>query len=469
MSFSKDNLSPTLVPLRNLDSPANSIQSSDFDHLLSEDEARSEVESNDGNYPPVDGGRKAWTFLLACWLIEAMIWGFPLAFGIFQSHYSAHPLFKDSKSIPTIGTLATGVSYLGMPLTNAIALRWPQHQRIMCGTGWLMCVLGLIGASLATKVWHLLLSQGLLYGTGWVVCYTPFLFMLNGWFVEKRGLAYGILFGASGVSGLIIPLAVGALLTRFGFRTALRAYAAATILLSGPGLFLIKPREAPTGKTAAAAAAAPRTTTAASNSASDLRTIAHDPHFVVFAAAIFLQGLAFFLPNIFIPSYSASLALGPSAGNGLLALTSLSQVAGQITLGHVSDKTNPYIPTSLASFVSGVGVLLLWGPAKGLGRLAPFALLWGFFSASYSVLYTSTCSFLAEDEGAAMLIYGIFSFERGVANILEGPISSFLLGGSVHVEMFGLGRYGRIVWFTGICMLLSSLGGAGLLLRRRRR
>lgn len=449
-----------MVPLRDLHSPRHSIASSDFDRLLSEDEARSEADSDVDNYPPVDGGRKAWTFLLSCWMIEAMIWGFPLAFGVFQSYYSDHLLFKDSKNIPTIGTLATGVSYLGMPFTNIIALRWPHHQRLMCAIGWLMCILGLIGASFATKPWHLLLSQGLLYGTGWVVCYTPFLFMLNGWFIRKRGLAYGILFGASGVSGLLIPLAMSSLLTSYGFRTALRVYAVVTIILSGPGLFFITPRLPP--PISKSRAQEPHSTLA------DLKPILKNPHFSIFAMAIFTQGLAFFLPNIFLPSYSTALALPPSSGSLLLSLTSLFQVAGQITLGWASDKTSPYVTSSVATSISALSVLFLWGPAKGMRRLAPFAMLWGFFSASYSVLFMAGfCGYLTKDDGMQMVVCGVFSAERGVANILEGPIGSWLLGGDVRVEEYGLGRWKGVVWFTGICMVLSSLGVVGLVMKRR--
>ncbi|KAK8202060.1 hypothetical protein M8818_005585 [Zalaria obscura] len=366
-----------------------------------------------------------------------------------------------SKSIPTIGTLATGISYLGMPFTNAICMRWPQHQRLLCITGFAICVVSLIAASFATATWQLLLSQGALYGAGWVICYTPFLFMLNEWFVEKRGLAYGILFAASGVSGLIIPLAVGAIMDRFGFRTALRVFAVATLIIGGPGLFMIKPRTA--------YARSPGQGNEKLGHSTEVMAVLKSTHFLIFAAAIFLQGLGFFLPNVFLPSFASDLGLPSSAGSALLASISISQVVGQIGLGHVSDKMNPYIPTSFASCVSGLAVLFLWAPAKGMVKLVPFALLWGLFSASYSVLYTRVCSSLVEDADVSMTVYGIFSFERGVANILEGPISAFLLGDEVDVDTYALGKYQGVAWFTGVCMLLSSFAVVGMLQAIHRR
>ncbi|KAK1080027.1 hypothetical protein LTR33_005890 [Friedmanniomyces endolithicus] len=337
-------------------------------HLLSDSASTSSNASlsNPPDLPPVDGGPGAWTCLLGCWLVEAMIWGFPLAVGVFQRHYASHPQFRPhSALIPSIGTLATG---------------------------------------------------GAVYGVGWVVCYTPLLFMLNEWFVERRGLAYGVLFGASGVSGVVIPVAVGWMLERWGFRVALRIYAGVTVVVSGPGLLLIRPRGSAPGGVA-------RTTQRASlNAVQALRPFATNIHFHIMAAAVFVQGLGFFIPNIYISSFAEGLGLSTSAGSGLLALVSLAQVLGQLGQGLVSDRVNIYIPLAISALIPGLSALLLWGPAKGLAYLAPFAITWGLFSASYSVLYTRMCSFLTDtiDDGTddhdnvSMLLYGFFSFERGV-------------------------------------------------------
>ena len=465
--YSDGGLEAYSVPLHSFHgrASAESTNTLDFDRLLSDDV--SEASSTD--LPPIDGGRAAWTCLLGCWLIEAMIWGFPISFGVFQHYYTSHALFKDSNSIPTIGTLATGVSYLGMPFANPIALRWPQHRRKMCATGWALCLVGLVAASFATQAWQLLFFQGLVYGMGWFVCYTPFLFILNQWWVEKRGMAYGILFASSGVSGLIIPLAIDWVLEGFGFRTALRVYAVATVVLSGPGLLLIRPRH-PTS---------PQVLAGKSSQVGAVKALtpfATNMHFLLFAGAVFFQGLGFFIPNIFIPSFAVDLGISTRTSSGLLALISVSQVLGQLWQGWISDRVNVYIPTAISALAPGLAALLLWGPAVDMAYLAPFAVIWGFFSASYSVLYTRMVSFLFNgdrrdmpaDERIDMLVYGFFSFERGLSNIIEGPISSWLIGGADNVvdrELFGVGRYAYVIWFTIFCMIASSLVGVGWLWR----
>jgi hypothetical protein len=273
------------------------------------------------------------------------------------------------------------------------------------------------------------------------------------------------------LQGLAIPGVVGWLLQRFGFKIALRAYATAIICASGPGLFLIRPR-VPDIKYENVQSAELRPKRV-------LEHVARSPHTYILALAVFIQGLGFFIPNLYIASFSSALGLPTSSGAGLLALISLSQVLGQISQGWASDHVNIYIPLSLSALLPGLGAIFLWGPAKDMSRLVPFAILWGLFSSSYSVLLPGICSFLAREvnlaggDSVTMLLYGILSFERGLANILEGPVSSWLLGGqgdgpTIDKAKFGLGQYAAVVWFTSICMFLSSMAGFGIVYRRAR-
>jgi hypothetical protein len=60
--------------------------------------------------PKPDEGKDAWLFLAAGFFIEALVWGFPLAFGIFQEYYSTHTSFSTSPEIAVIGTCAMVIS-----------------------------------------------------------------------------------------------------------------------------------------------------------------------------------------------------------------------------------------------------------------------------------------------------------------------------------------------------------------------
>jgi len=67
-----------------------------------------------------------------------------------------------------------------------------QRQLMVCiGLG--IDCLALCLASFSKQVWHIIAAQGILYGTGFLLLYYPLLSILNEWFVENRGLAYGFL------------------------------------------------------------------------------------------------------------------------------------------------------------------------------------------------------------------------------------------------------------------------------------
>jgi hypothetical protein len=57
-------------------------------------------------YPPADGGKDAWLFLAACFMMEALVWGFPFTFGLFQEYYSSHEPFASQGNTAVIGTCA---------------------------------------------------------------------------------------------------------------------------------------------------------------------------------------------------------------------------------------------------------------------------------------------------------------------------------------------------------------------------
>ncbi|KJZ70387.1 hypothetical protein HIM_10231 [Hirsutella minnesotensis 3608] len=64
-------------------------------------------EMGDGfSLPPADHGKQAWLFLAAAFVVEALTWGFPFAFGVFHDYYVTHALFAGSSQIPVIGTWA---------------------------------------------------------------------------------------------------------------------------------------------------------------------------------------------------------------------------------------------------------------------------------------------------------------------------------------------------------------------------
>lgn len=115
--------------------------------------------------PPVDGGLEAWRVLLAAFMFEAILWGFPLSFGIFQEYYSTLPQFEGNPFITYIGSIATGIAYLGAPLMAPLVKKFPMYQRHMVVVGWVICLGALVAGSFADTMGSLVATQGIMYGS----------------------------------------------------------------------------------------------------------------------------------------------------------------------------------------------------------------------------------------------------------------------------------------------------------------
>lgn len=72
--------------------------------------------------------------------------------------------------------------------------RYPEWARTLLWIAVAVNCLAMLAASWATKVWQLIVLQGVLCGYSGAILYTPVLLWLNGWFHHKRGIASGIIF-----------------------------------------------------------------------------------------------------------------------------------------------------------------------------------------------------------------------------------------------------------------------------------
>ncbi|OIW22987.1 major facilitator superfamily transporter [Coniochaeta ligniaria NRRL 30616] len=391
---------------------------------------------------PTDRGAAAWKLLGVAFVFEALLWGFPLSFGVFQSYYSTLPEFAGNRYISVVGTVATGISYLGAPFVLPLIKRYQKYQRQMIWVGWPLCIAGLAAGSFTSTLEGLILTQGVAYGLGFLIFYYPILNMVNEYWVSRRGMAYGILCGSSGVSGAILPLVSQVLLEKYGYKTTLRIITIALVVLTGPLIPFLKGR-----------LPAPEHSQMARADWSFLR----NPLFWVYSISNILQGLGYFIPSLYLPSYAASAGSSGKQGALLVTLMSVSQVAGQFLFGYLSDRKIPLnILVVCSTTVAAIASLTLWRLASSLPPLVVFAIVYGFFGSGYTAVWARMSTTVSSNPATAPMIYGLFCFGKGIGNVLAGPITGGLITALDSTDRFDLLRYAGIVVFTGISMLLST-------------
>lgn len=445
--------------------------------------------------PPADRGIRAWCILWAAFLVQGIQWGafprthgifhdpvlpfllcsgFALNYGVFESYYSASAgPFHEDERLPVVGVMATGIVHLGLPLMSPLVDRYAENVKLYLVAGSALQICGLVAASFAKNTPTLIATQGLLYSTGELLLYLPLLSVVNEWFENRRGLAYGILDGATGISGVALPFIVQQLLSRYGAPTTLRVFAVTIFITALPAVTLIRSRRRPSEpekEDGLSATRAPKTS---------LWRILKLRHVVLFRITLFhvysistiLQGLAFYLPLLFLPSYATVLGISPTLGALLVSLLSAAQAIGQFTFGYLSDRRDypPHFLMLISSAVAGVVTFLLWGLGDNIGLLCAYALLYGFFASGFGVIWARISMKLAPDDdpASALSTYALFAAQRGLGNVSAGLVSQALVpqsptGRGNHGDRiqrrnsFGTGAYTGLIGFTGTCMVLSA-------------
>ncbi|KAF5676483.1 monocarboxylate transporter 2 [Fusarium circinatum] len=421
-------------------------------------EAVAENEHEVSQLAPVDGGIAAWRLLGAAFVFETLLWGFPLSFGVFQDYYSRIPAFASSPYIGVVGTIASGLGYIGAPFIMPFIQKHQRWRRQMIWVGWPICIGGLVAGSFANTLGTLILTQGVAYGIGFLILYYPILMMVNEYWIARRGMAYGLLCGASGVSGAVMPFVVQALLSTYGYQTTLRAVAVGLAVLTGPLIPFLDGRLPPSAHV---------------NTPKTNWSFFKSPLFWLYSISNLFQGFGYFFPSLYLPSFATSLDLGARSGPILLAVMSVSQVAGQFVFGYLSDRKLPLdILACSSTLVAAVTTLTIWRLADSFPVLIGFTIMYGFFGAGFTAIWARMSTTITDDATAGPIVFGLLNFGKGVGNVLAGAIGGLLvykssaLQHSSSAESLIPSSYQWVIIFTGCCMFAST---STIFLRHARR
>lgn len=277
--------------------------------------------------------------------------------------------------------------------------------------------------------------------------YTPAIIFLDEWFIIRKGFAFGVMWAGSGVSGVCIPFIMNWGLNKYSFSTMLRAWAVTLVLLVGPLLYNVRPR-LPVSSTIRARRLNFGFLTTST--------------FWVLQAGNILQGLGYFIPNIYLPTYARSLGLSPIAGTVMVSLFNTAAVFGQVILGSLIDRVHVTTVILISTIGATLSVFLLWGMAVSLPLLCIFSLVYGLFAGGFTSTYTGIIQEVKKRDGRAEsgLIFGLLAAGRGVGSVVSGPLSEALLSERPWAgEAFaGYGSgYGGLIVFTGVSAMLSGI------------
>ncbi|TWU73460.1 hypothetical protein ED733_004916 [Metarhizium rileyi] len=320
----------------------------------------------------------------------------------------------------------------------------------------IMCI-SLIAASYSTVVPHLVVTQGVLFAIGSSLSYCPCIAYLNEWFDKRKGMAYGIMWAGTGLSGSVLPFLLQYLLGKFAFRTTLRLCAAGILALTLPLVYYVKPR------------IPPRLARKPINPFNFRFALSQT--FVLHMLANIVQALGFFLPSIYLPTYARSvLGSGELPAAATVLLLNLASTVGCPSMGWLSDNLHVTTCLFIATIGASLATFLIWGLTTSVPLLLVYCGCYGLFAGSYTSAWTGLMRQVTTDRTISaryriedtdpVMVMAVLAAGRGIGSVLSGPLSQALVDhmpwkGQVY-GAYGTG-YGPLILFTGVTATLAGI------------
>ncbi|KAH8806602.1 MFS general substrate transporter [Flagelloscypha sp. PMI_526] len=442
-------------------------------------DASSDTLLNESSLPPVDSGKGAWTYLITSTILEIVIWGFPCSFGVFLEAYLDNPDYSSQPNsatlLPLIGNLSMGVMFLSGPVVYPLCNRFPHHRRLFLWGGTLLCIISLFCASFTKNVMALLVLEGVTYALGGSLRYATCLSYFSEWFVQRQGLANGVISAGSVAGGLVLPLLFPALIARTGPEMALRYIAIAMACITIPVIPFLKGRLPETK----AQIRRPVPRGSGRTQMERLKKWMSGPTFWFVMAMNFAQGFGYFVPLLYLPTFATDIPLSRTNAALTLALLNGASMISRLAVGILCDLFDCWLLAFVNLSLAALSIFILWGVfSSTFPGLVAFAIIYGGISGGWPSLWTGFTQWIAKDDPAALTtFFAYLMFTRGLANILSTPVAGAFYSNPVHVSAshkigfeVGGGKFGWMIIFVGFCFVVgAAVTASGWLVERWRK
>ncbi|KAF9996410.1 hypothetical protein BGZ80_006837 [Entomortierella chlamydospora] len=394
-------------------------------------------------FAPPDGGY-GWVVVGACFLNNFTMLGIMFSWGIFQQLYKTEIFPGQVSAVSWIGTSAFGCMYILGGFTSLFAARIGYRKMILAGSFFVSG--GLIAASFATKVWHLYLTQGILYGIGASMANPCILSAPAQWFVARRGMASGIGISGSGIGGLVFSILVEKLNAHIGYRWCLRVlgiFAWCSMITSA---ILIRQFSTTGAK-------------AVNVSMKDVETI-KQPTFLIMLAGVLLTSFGYFAPLNLLPSYAVDHGLSQSQGAMINSFLNGASFFGRFAGGVFGDRFGLVNLTVFCVAASSLTTLLIWMFAKSLAVLLVYVILYGLMGGGFIALLAPVAAERFGTSSLTILVGVIFGI-NGLGSLTGTPIAAAILsslgGANTGDGSNDLNAYKGAIGFIGGIMAAGTL------------
>lgn len=220
---------------------------------------------------------------------------------------------------------------------------------------------GFIAASFASCVWHLYLSQGILVGIGVGLIYIPATAVIPQWFSQRRSLANGICSAGSGIGGLIMCFATGAMLDQVGVAWSLRITAVVVFFVNLAATLLVRSRNH---------------TVQPAQRIFDWRLMSfYQVNLLLLWSFTIMFGYITLMFSL--PDYALTIGRSSADSSIVAAILNLGTAVGRPLIGLASDRFGRVEVSAVLTLVCALLIFVMWLPTLNYGTLLAFAFISG--------------------------------------------------------------------------------------------
>lgn len=315
---------------------------------------------------PPNGGY-GWVCVAAIATINGHTWGLNSAYGVFLAHYLSNDVFAGATPLQYafIGGLSISQALIVSPIATLTTRRFGTRTTLFIGVG--LEAISFIGASFASQIWHLFLTQGICFGWGMGFLFVGSVGIAAQWFSTRRSLANGCSAAGSGLGGLVYSLAAQAMIKHIGLPWAFRTLGIIALVVNSVCSLLIRDRNKQIGS---------------SQLGFDYRLFSK-VQFLGLLVFGFLSMLGYVVLLFSLPNYARTVGLSAQQGSVIGAIFNLGQALGRPPIGYFSDSIGRLNMASSMTFLSGLFCLVVWIFAKSFGVLVFYSLVGGMVAGTF--------------------------------------------------------------------------------------
>lgn len=327
-----------------------------------------------------------WVIAWTSFGVLTLAYGVQYCFGVFL------PFIEEDLDISRKqGTLAFAVYVFMYSALSAVSGKLTDRRgpRFVLVLGACFLGVGYVLTSMAQNLLQLILALGLIAATGMSAAFVPCNATVVRWFVHRRGRALSISTSGSSFAAVIVPLAMGNLVDRFGWRTlyVVGAGVVFVALMIGSRLMVRDPEAMGLSVTDELGGAAPPEQAAVVDPVSlNVTQAAHTADFWLIVGVFLFTWLVVFVPLVHLSPYAKDAGASSTVGAALVSVIGLGGLFGRGLSGNASDRLGRLATltvTLLMQVVAFVGFAL----TASLPVLFPAAALFGMGYGGSTVLF----------------------------------------------------------------------------------